>query len=341
MGGTGACPFRRFRAIVARSRGRPLRLDLNSLMIDTGTSTAVETTSDVLEQIDARRRSRFADYVELTKPRLTMLSVLTTLAGYWVGTTGDLDVMHVVHTLAGTFLVGGGCGALNMYVERDHDGRMRRTMTRPLPAGRMRASDVLLFGVLLAVVGIAYLAVAVNLLTAALGLATVISYVLIYTPMKRVSTLNTVVGGIPGALPPVMGWAAVRGELGPEAIVLFGILFFWQMPHFLALAWMYRRDYERAGYKMLTVLDPEGESTSRQILLYTAGLLPISLIPTLFGIAGAFYFFGALAIGLGFMAFGVLLATSRKNVHAKWLFYYSLLYLPVLLLAMVIDRGSV
>jgi protoheme IX farnesyltransferase len=310
-------------------------------MIDTGTSSAVETTPEALDQAHVHTRSRFADYVELTKPRLTMLSVLTTLAGYWVGTRGDLDAMHVFHTLAGTFLVGGGCGALNMFVEREHDARMRRTMTRPLPAGRLRPAEVLLFGIAITVVGLAWLALSVNLLTAGLALATVVSYVLLYTPMKRLSTLNTVIGGIPGALPPVMGWAAARGTLGPEAIVLFGILFFWQMPHFLALAWMYRRDYERAGYKMLTVLDPDGASTSRQILLYTAGLLPISLIPTLFGIAGGFYFFGALAIGLGFIGLGALLAISRKNVHAKWLFYYSLLYLPVLLLAMVIDRGSV
>ena len=310
-------------------------------MIDTGTSTAVDTAPDVLEPVETRRRSRAADYVELTKPRLTMLSVLTTLAGYWVGTSGELDPMGVFHTLAGTFLVGGGCGALNMYVEREHDVLMRRTMTRPLPGGRMRPVEVLLFGTLVAIAGIVYLGVAVNMLTAVLGAITLVSYVFFYTPLKRRSTLNTIVGAIPGALPPVMGWAAARGSLGPEAIVLFGILFFWQMPHFLALAWMYRRDYERAGYKMLTVLDPEGTSTSLQILLYTAGLLPISLIPTLFGIAGSFYFFGALAIGLGFLAFGMLLAMTRRNVHAKWLFYYSLFYLPVLLLAMVIDRGSV
>lgn len=312
-------------------------------MIESGTTVSREASPDVLEldAVQTRRHSRIGDYLELTKPRLTLLSVLTTLAGYWVGTSGPLDAMHVFHTLVGTFLVGAGCGALNMYVEREHDLLMRRTMTRPLPGGRMRPTDVLVFGIVISIVGIAWLAMAVNLLTAALGVATLLSYVFCYTPLKRRSTLNTIVGGVPGALPPVMGWAAATGHLGPEAIVLFGILFFWQMPHFLALAWMYRRDYERAGYKMLTVLDPDGQSTSRQIVLYTAGLLPISLIPTLFGIAGAFYFFGALAIGLGFLAFGVLLAVTRKNVHAKWLFYYSLMYLPVLLLAMVIDRGSV
>jgi protoheme IX farnesyltransferase len=340
MGGTGSRPLFNFWAVTAHLCGPSSSPGPYSLMIESGTSTTVESTTEVLDQIDARRRSRMADYVELTKPRLTMLSVLTTLAGYWVGAIGPLDPMHIVNTLVGTFLVGGGCGALNMYVEREHDVLMRRTMTRPLPAGRLRPSDALIFGSVISIVGLAWLALTVNLLTAALGLATLVSYVFLYTPLKRRSTLNTVVGAIPGALPPVMGWAAARGALGPEAIVLFGILFFWQMPHFLALAWMYRRDYERAGYKMLTVLDPDGGSTSRQILLYTAALLPISLIPTLFGIAGGFYFFGALAIGLGFLAFGAVLAVSRKNVHAKWLFYYSLLYLPVLLLTMVIDRGS-
>lgn len=309
-------------------------------MMESSTTIMPESASEMLEQSVSRRHSRFGDFFELTKPRLTMLSVMTTLAGYWVGTSGSIDAMHLTNTLIATFLVGAGCGALNMYVEREHDRLMRRTMTRPLPAGRMKPSEVLIFGIVLSIVGVVYLFVAVNALTATLGLATIVSYVFMYTPMKRRSTLNTIVGAIPGALPPVMGWAAATGQLGPEAIVLFGILFFWQMPHFLALAWMYRRDYERAGYKMLTVLDPDGESTSRQIVLYTAGLLPISLIPTLYGISGPFYFFGALAIGLGFLAFGVLLAMSRKNVHAKWLFYYSLLYLPVLLLTMVIDRGS-
>jgi len=297
-----------------------------------------ETEGTVLQPAEVRRVSRFNDYIELTKPRLTMLSVLTTLAGFYVASRGPLDVMLLVHTLLGTFMVGGGCGALNMYVEREHDLMMRRTMTRPLPSGKLVPQEVLVFGLILALGGIAYLGLAVNPLTGGLAALTVISYVLCYTPMKRRSTLNTIIGGIPGALPPVMGWTAVRGSFGPEAAVLFGILFFWQMPHFLALAWMYRQDYARAGYKMLTVVDPDGGSTSRQILIYTAALMPLSLFPTIFHVAGTFYFFGAFLLGLIFLGLGVLLAITRKNKHARYLFHFSLLYLPVLLLVMAIDR---
>jgi protoheme IX farnesyltransferase len=304
------------------------------------TNGIIESNGGVLEASDeVRSGSRFGDFLELTKPRLTMLSVLTTLAGFYVATTGELALMRLSHTLIGTFLVGGGCGALNMYVEREHDRKMRRTMNRPIPSGKVSAAEALAFGIALAVIGIGYLALTVNLLTALLAAATVASYIFWYTPMKRRSTLNTVIGGIPGAIPPVMGWAAVRGSLGPESLALFGVLFFWQMPHFLALAWMYRKDYERAGYKMLPVVDQTGSETSRQILLYTAALLPVSLIPTLTGVAGAVYFFGALLLGIGFLVYGGVLARSRQNAHAKWLFYYSLLYLPILFLVMALDRG--
>lgn len=298
----------------------------------------IETEGTILQSSEVRRTARFGDFVELTKPRLTMLSVLTTLAGFYMATTGELEIMLLVHTMLGTLLVGGGCGALNMFVEREHDLQMRRTMTRPIPAGRVTPNEALVLGLVMSIGGIVYLALAVNVLTGILAAATVVSYVMFYTPMKRLSTLNTVVGGIPGALPPVMGWVAVKNGIGPEALVLFGILFCWQMPHFLALAWMYRNDYERAGYKMLTVVDPEGGSTSRQILIYTAALLPISLIPTMQGIAGGYYFFGALVLGLMFLAVGMVLAFTRKNKHAKYLFYYSLLYLPLLLLVMALDR---
>lgn len=297
-----------------------------------------ETEGTVLQPAEARRASRFNDYVELTKPRLTMLCVLTTLAGFYVASKSPLDVMLLVHTLLGTFMVGGGCGALNMYVEREHDVMMRRTMTRPLPSGKLTASEALRFGLVLGLGGVLYLSLAVNLLTGGLAALTLISYVLFYTPMKRRSTLNTIVGGLPGALPPVMGWTAVRGSFGLEAAVLFAILFFWQMPHFLALAWMYRQDYARAGYKMLTVVDPDCSATSRQILLYTAVLLPVSLLPTIFHVSGTFYFYGALLLGLGFIGLGVMLAITRKNKHARYLFHFSLLYLPVLLLVMAIDR---
>lgn len=300
----------------------------------------IESTSGLLESTEAGWKERAGDYVELTKPRLTLLSVLTTMAGFYMGTHGDVDTMLLVHTLLGTFMVGGGCGALNMYVEREHDMLMRRTMNRPVPSGRIAPLQALVVGLLLSIGGVIYLAAATTFLAGLLALATVVSYVFLYTPMKRRSTLNTVIGGIPGALPPVIGWAAAGNALTIEATVLFAILFFWQMPHFLALAWMYRRDYERAGYKMLPHVDPLGISTSRQILLWSAGLLPVSLVPTLIGMSGAIYFFGALAIGLGFVAFAVLLmlGSTRRNVHAKWVFYYSLLYLPILLLSMVLDR---
>ncbi len=288
---------------------------------------------------EMKRTARFGEYLELTKPRLTMLSVLTTLAGFYMASGDGIDALLLVHTLVGTFMAGAACGALNMYVEREHDAQMRRTMTRPLPAGRLVPGEALVFGLALAVASVVYLLFLVNLLTAVLALATIVSYVLMYTPLKRLSTLNTVVGAIPGAIPPVMGWAAARGVIEPEAMVLFAILFFWQMPHFLALAWMYRNDYERAGYKILTVVDPEGGSTGRQILLYTSALLPISLIPAIMGMAGPTYFYGALVLGIGFLAFAAQQAITRKNKHAKHLFHYSILYLPILLLLMALDRG--
>ncbi|KXK56861.1 MAG: protoheme IX farnesyltransferase [Chlorobi bacterium] len=286
-------------------------------------------------------RARIGDLFELTKPRLTLLNVMATLAGFYVAATSPLDGWLLFHTLAGTFLVGGGCGALNMYAERQHDHRMKRTAMRPLPSGRVTPLESLVVGVVMSVAGVLYLALAVNLLTGVLGLATLISYLFFYTPLKRLSTLNTIVGAIPGGIPPMMGWTAVTNSLDPGAWVLFAILFFWQMPHFLALAWMYRKDYEQAGYKMLTVLDPDGISTTRQILMYSAALLPVSLIPTMFGIAGKIYFWGALFLGLAFIILSLRLLFDRQNINARWVFHYSLIYLPLLLLTMALDRGSV
>lgn len=284
-------------------------------------------------------RSRAGHYLELTKPRLTLLSVLTTLAGFYVGTSGSVDVLTLVHTLVGTFMVGGGCGALNMYIEREHDALMRRTMNRPLPLNAISRTGALAFGVVLVAGGTLYLMLAVNLLAGSIALLTAVSYVALYTPLKRHTTLNTLVGAIPGALPPVIGWSAAGNSLGLEAVVLFAILFFWQMPHFLSLAWMYRKDYQRAGYRMMTADDEDCGRTSRRILLYTGALVPLTLLPTLVGIAGVTYFFGAMALGLGFVGLGIVLALGgRPNVHARWVFYYSLLYLPALLLAMVFDR---
>jgi protoheme IX farnesyltransferase len=299
----------------------------------------IDTNSGAIEREEVESRSRFGDFVELTKPRLTLLSVMTTLAGFYMGSTGPLDLALLAHTLLGTFLVGGGCGALNMVIEREHDKRMRRTMKRPLPAGRLMPNEALIFGAAISIAGLVYLAVAVNLLTSFLAALTLISYLFLYTPMKRRTSFNTVIGAVPGALPPVIGWAAVRGSLGPEALALFAILFFWQVPHFLALAWMCREDYGRAGYKMLTVDDENGVRTGRHILLYTAVMLPVSLIPTIIGITGLVYFFGAMALGILFLYYCIRLALNKKNSSAKQVFYFSLLYLPALFLVMALDRG--
>jgi len=285
--------------------------------------------------------ARVGDIFELTKPRLTLLNVLATLAGFYVAATSPLDGWLLFHTLAATFFVGGGCGALNMYAERKYDQQMKRTAQRPLPSGRVSPRESLVVGILLSVVGVIYLAIAVNLLTGGLALATLVSYLFFYTPLKRLSTLNTIVGAIPGGLPPMMGWVAVTNSLDLGAWVLFGILFFWQMPHFLSLAWMYRKDYEQAGYKMLTVLDPDGISTTRQTLIYTAALLPVSLIPTMIGIAGKVYFWGALVLGVAFIILSLRLWFDRQNINARWVFHYSLIYLPLLLLTMALDKGSV
>ncbi len=297
----------------------------------------IETETSALEP--ERTRARFGDFTELTKPRLTLLSVLTTLAGFYIGSVGPLDYGLLAHTLVGTFLVGGGCGALNMYIEREHDKAMRRTKKRPIPAGRLSPTEALMFGIAISVIGILYLVLAVNVLAGALALLTLVSYLFLYTPMKRRSTFNTVVGAIPGALPPVIGWAAVRGSLGMESMALFAILFFWQVPHFLALAWMFRDDYAQAGYRMLTMDDENCRRTGRHILIYTAALLPVSLIPTLVGMAGLVYFSGALVLGLIFLYYCFRLALSKENSSAKQVFYYSLLYLPLLFLVMAIDRG--
>lgn len=284
--------------------------------------------------------SRFANYFELTKPRLTLLSVLTTLAGYYLGARGNVSLLPLFATLGGTYLVGSGCAVLNMVIEREQDRMMKRTSGRPLPSGRVNSNEALIIGIGLSVVGLLSLALTANLPAALIAGATLISYVFLYTPLKRRTTLNTIVGAVPGALPPMIGWAAATGGLDIGAIALFALVFFWQMPHFLALAWMYRKDYARAGYKMLPSVDPEGDATSRQILLYVAALLPVSLIPTLVGISGPVYFFGAVVLGLLFLWFSFRFALHRENRAAKSVFHFSLLYLPILLLAMAIDGPS-
>jgi heme o synthase len=293
---------------------------------------AIEVTDSV------NRRSRFADYVTLTKPELTFLSVVTAVGGFYLGVEGSIPLSTMFHTLFGTMLVGSGAGALNQLIERKYDAMMRRTENRPLPSGRLTPGEVLIFGCLIAVLGIAELALFTNLLAGILAALTLVTYLFLYTPLKRITWISTIIGGIPGALPPMIGWAAAKNSLGAEAWILFGILFFWQMPHFFALAWMYRRDYERAGYPMLTVLDGEGSRTSMQILMYLIGLIPVSLLLTIIGHLGWTYFAGAAFAGAAFLYFGFELFETRSNASARKLFFASLLYLPILLAFMVIDK---
>jgi protoheme IX farnesyltransferase len=280
-----------------------------------------------------------SDLAELTKARITLMVVVTAAAGYLLASAGGVDLLHLVHALLGTGLVAAGAGVLNQVLERDVDALMRRTADRPIPAGRIDPDAALLFGVATAVVGLAYLALAVNLLTSLLGAATLAAYIFIYTPMKRISSLATLVGAIPGAVPPMMGWTAARDSIDAGAWALFGILFLWQLPHFLAIAWMYRADYERGGFPMLPVLDPEGGRTARQMILYAAALVPVSLLPSALGLTGAVYFLGALALGLAFLGFAFAFDRARSGRAARHLLLVSVVYLPAILAVMLLDRA--
>lgn len=279
-----------------------------------------------------------ADLVELGKPRITLMVVVTAGIGMLLGSGGELSWVLVFNTLLGTGLVTAGSAALNHVLERDLDALMERTANRPLPAGRMDPDVALLFGVVLSVVGLVYLTLTVNLLTALLGAIALAGYVFIYTPLKRVSSLATVVGAIPGAIPPMMGWTAVTNQLDVGAWVLFGILFLWQLPHFLAIAWMCKEDYARAGLPLLPVLQPDGRSTARQMILYGATLLPVSLMPSILGLTGATYFVGAMALGFFFLAVCVGFALSFSATAARRVLLVSVFYLPAVLAVMVLDR---
>ncbi len=286
-------------------------------------------------------RSRAGEFYELTKPRMNFLVVVTTMVGYYMAARGLTDDwVRLIHTLLGTALTAAGASVLNQYVERDLDALMPRTANRPLPAGRVTALEALAFGVLLSVCGTVYLALLVNGLTAALGAITLASYVFLYTPMKRWTSLCTVVGAVPGAIPPMMGWTAVTDDLGPQAWALFAILFFWQMPHFLAIAILFRDDYAAGGFKMLPVVDPGLASTSRQIVLYAAALIPVTLFPTIIGMAGVFYFLSATVMGLAFLGFGAQCAITKSRPDARKLFFASIIYLPLLLAAMMLDKQT-
>ena len=272
----------------------------------------------------------------LMKPELTFLSVLTAVGSAYIALHGSIHYSLLVHTFIGTLLIGSAAGVLNQYIERRYDAMMKRTEHRPLPAGRIQPAEALLFGIVLGIAGVSYLAILTNWVAVALSVLTLISYLAIYTPLKRKTPFATVVGGIPGALPPLIGWAVVRGSVSMEAWSLFFILFFWQMPHFLSLAWMYRKDYARAGYKLLVVLDQTGDVTSRQILVYCCALVPASLMPTLIGFTGYVYFVGALILSLSFLTTGIIFFREQSPITARRTFYFSLLFLSLLFILLML-----
>jgi protoheme IX farnesyltransferase len=300
----------------------------------TPAAVAVGTPADAA----APATQRVADFVALTKPRLNLLVLITTLGGLYLAAPNGLPVSTIIQTFVATALVAGGAAALNQVWERDTDRLMRRTARRPMPSGRVGVVEGTVFGVLLSVTGLVQLASQVNLMSAAVAALTLVSYVLVYTPLKRRSSLATLIGAIPGALPPVIGWAAATNSVTLPAIVLFGIVFFWQMPHFLALAWLYREDYKAAGIPLLPVLEPDGRRTGLQALVYASALWPVSLLPMLVGLADLPYSIVATALGFGLIGLSAVFARDRSQVAARRLFLYSIIYLPLLWGALCLDR---
>jgi protoheme IX farnesyltransferase len=292
------------------------------------------TTSDLAIRISDFLRV----WADLFKARLTLLVLLTTLLGLYLGVRGPANYSLMLHTLLGTALLASGASALNQLWERDFDSKMRRTRNRPLPSGRLQPHTVLLVGSCLAALGVVYLALAANPLTAFLGACSFLLYVFVYTPLKRVTWLNTLVGAIPGALPPLIGWAAARGALGAGGLSLFAIQALWQLPHFFAIAWIYRDEYANAGFRMLPVIDPAGRRTARQALGYTLILLPISLCPFLLSVAGSIYLSGALILDAAFIWCAWQFARHLTIPRARQLFYLSLLYLPLVFTLMALDK---
>lgn len=284
-------------------------------------------------------RSRTADYITLAKPRLNMLVVATSLAGYLMAHGDTTAVVTVLAVVIGTALVASGASAYNQVYERDTDAMMQRTRLRPMADGRLGSDEAMRYASLLSLGGLAFLALGANMLSAAVAFATLLSYVVIYTPLKRRTSFATVIGAIPGALPAVIGWAAAANDLSRGAWVLFGIVFLWQLPHFLAIAWMCREDYARAGFPMLPVIEPDGRSTARQSVVYAAALLPVSLAPTLLGMTTSIYFVGAMALTLAFVVLTLQFARTRSDRDARRVFFGSITYLPILWVLMIATRS--
>ncbi len=281
---------------------------------------------------------KFADYLSLTKPRITLMVLLVAAAAYYLAAAGRMDYLVLTHLLIGSAMATGGALALNQVAEEDIDTRMDRTRERPIPGGRLRRIDGLVFGTSLLIFGVVYLIATVNAMTAFLTSLTGTMYLLLYTPLKRISSWNSVVGAIPGAMPPVIGWAAATGKISLESAVLFFILFIWQIPHALAIGILYREDFIAAGIRLLPVEDEEGKRTGFHVISYCLALLPIGMMPTLIGMAGPVYFAASLILGLMYLGTGIYLAASRSVVAARRLFYVSLVYLPLVILVMVLDR---
>jgi heme o synthase len=288
--------------------------------------------------IERRSASSIADYVQLAKPRLNVLVVATSAAGYYLGGPPAPDLALMAQAVAGTALVAGGAAVLNQVYERDTDALMRRTRLRPLPDGRVALTDARLFGFGLSTAGLLLLALRANWLAAALALATLVIYLVVYTPMKRRTPLSTLVGAVPGALPALIGWTASHGSIAIGGATLFAIVFLWQIPHSMAIAWLYRDDYGKAGFPMLPVIEPEGHRAGRQAVVYAAALVPVSLVPTIVGIAGSAYFVSALVLGLVLLVLAVRFALTRGEGSARALFYGSITYLPLLWIVMIGDR---
>ncbi len=279
-----------------------------------------------------------SDYIELTKPNVTTLILMSTAVGFYLGSLHSMNLLLLLHTLIGTTLVASGTAALNEFWERDVDAKMLRTRERPLPAGRMAPWKALCFGIMLAIVGMLYLGLLTNWLASLLAALTLTSYLFLYTPLKKRTPLCTLVGAFPGAIPPLIGWVVARGEITLTGGILYLILFLWQFPHFLAIAWMYREDYARGGIAMLPVVEPNGESTGRQIVAFAAVLIPISLLPSLLGVTGPLYLVGALLLGVAYLYYGSLAAAAKTTLQARRLLQASVIYLPLVYGLMMIDK---
>lgn len=294
--------------------------------------------ADIASAASSAEKSWSVVFSDLVKARLTTLVLLTTLVGFYMGWRGPMNYLLMFHVLAGTALVASGAAALNQLLEREYDAKMLRTMSRPLPSGRLQPASVMIFGGICSVAGLVYLAFLVNPLTSVIGAVTLVSYLFIYTPLKRVTWLNTPIGAIPGALPPLMGWTAARGEMSGEGWAIFAILAFWQLPHFFAIAWMYREDYARGGFKMLPLVDADGQRTGQQAVSHSLALLAVSVFPYVFNMAGPVYLTGALLLGTYYLWCAIGFARQLTLPRARQLFLASIIYLPLLLVVMVLDK---